>query len=240
MSIRYNIFMNRIKICIELNTQEYERLEELAIDIDPSRYLYKIVHKHLTGGINTTSDKSIVEQTHENRKKDSSIEQQVDEFNLLKKQLSYYGITQNTIADYLETSQSSVSYLFKTKNKNSHLYPRLFSKATSENIIYNMYVYKYTTLYNTFFEKNKQKLIEDWCEKELTNIDDDEANMYIVIIILASITYENFHGSFSVETFLRKLSGAVELVEKIELEQIKKKNIEYLKDKIDYIAPFLY
>lgn len=240
MSIRYNILMNKIKICIELNTQEYERLKELAIDIDPSKYLYKIVHKHLTGGVNITSNKSIVEQTHDNREKEFSIGKQVDEFDLLKKQLSYYGITQNTIAEYLETSQSSVSYLFKTKNKNSHLYPRLFSKATSENIIFNMYVYKYTALYNIFFDKSKQRLIENWCEKELNNIDDDESNMYIIIIILASITYENFHGPFSVETFLRKLSGAVELIEKIELEQIKKKNIEYLKDKIDYLSPFLY
>ncbi len=213
---------NNIELCIKISELEYQRLVEMAIDINPEEYVYKIVNKHLSSSLQTNSNIPAITKQHRTSVRDK----EVDEFDTLDKQLNMYDITQNNIADYLEVSQSSVSLFLRHRNKKSHLYPKFFTHPRSSSIIFEIYMHKYSKLFETMFKNSEQNKIGNFADNE---------ELDTIIEILAVKAKQNFAYGFNVDVFLDNISHISNSINNIELEQIRQKNIEYINDKIDYL-----
>lgn len=222
-------------LTINLTEDEYCRLEELALDININEYALKIIKKHI--GVLAIAQLPTTTKIHRSQisfqNDNKSIEK--DEFDLLKEKLTFFNITQNDIAEYLETSQSSVSYLFQKKHKKSHLYARLFSKANPNNLLYNMYIHKYTTNYTSIFSEENQHQIKKW----IIDMGYKNDNLAFIITTLAVKARLNFHGLFSISVFLNNISKLTEQLEGIDLNILKNDDLEYLHDKTEYLLKFL-
>jgi len=219
--------MNKnIELCVKISEQEYQRLIEMAIDINPEEYIYKIVNKHLSSSLQANTHTPAITTQH----RSSITDKKVSEFDILDGQLNMYDITQNNIADYLEVSQSSVSLFLRHRNKKSHLYPKFFTHPRSSSIIFEIYMHKYAKLFETMFKDSEQNKIGDFADNE---------ELDTIIEILAVKAKQNFAYGFNVDVFLSNISHIADTINNIELEQIRQKNIEYINDKIDYLLSLI-
>ena len=137
-----------IKLTINISKNNYHMLDDMlgAIDMSPSTYIEKFLQKRLF----KNNDKTELEPDKED-----------NEFKLMQKNMTLYGIKQVDIANYFKVSPSNVSIFFKKENKKSHLYPKFFTHSTAKGLLYNIYINKYLLEFSNLFEEYEQEEIKE-------------------------------------------------------------------------------
>lgn len=130
-----------MKISLDFNEKEIEYIKKISIGQSIEDYLKAYLDFNLFNKINTESK---------------------DEFDKLIEEIDYYKINQNLLAEFLNTTQSTVSRFLKNKSKRSFLYEKIFTKYEStEYFIFDAYYFSRNQLFKCIFTESENIWIKN-------------------------------------------------------------------------------
>lgn len=205
-----------MKISIEFNENEIEYIKKISLGQPIDLYLKAYLD------FNLFNKRNIINDNHMKPIKK-------DEFETLMEELEVYKISQITLAEFLNTTQPTISRFIKNKSKRSFLYNEIFIKYESINsFIFDAYYFSKKQLFNAIFAESENIWL-----KNITK------NSYLEIFLKCLIisVYESLHKELS---FLYdkniKISDSVKknILKELNNIEIDFKEDKYLDKDIEY------
>lgn len=202
-----------MKVSLDFNEEEIEYIKEISLGQSIDTYLKAYIDFNLF-----------------NKKNFDSSE---DEFEKLENQLDYYKINQNSLAEFLNTTQPTISRFIKNKSKRSFLYNEIFIKYESiDTFVFDAYYFSRNQLFKCIFAESENIWIK--------NVSDNNSYLENIIKSLILYVYEaknkELHNLYYKEIEItdsvkKSILNVVNNIKKdFEKDKYLEKNIEYFYD----------
>lgn len=203
-----------MKISLDFSEEEIEYIKKISLGQSIDVYLKAYLDFNLFNKINVNSTI-------------------LDEFDDLENQLEYYKINQNSLAQFLNTTQLTISRFIKNKSKRSFLYNEIFVKYKSiDTFIFDAYYFSKNQLFNCIFADTETI----WLKEILINKLYLENVLKSIIVSIYEITHKElnilYYEEIKISDSLKKniLKELNDIEKNYRYDLYSEKNIEYFYD----------
>lgn len=203
-----------MKVSLDFTEEEIEYIKKISLGQSIDVYLKAYLDFNLFNKINANSTI-------------------LDEFDNLENQLEYYKINQNSLAQFLNTTQPTISRFIKNKSKRSFLYNEIFVKYESiDTFIFDAYYFSKNQLFNCIFA-NSESI---WLKEILINKLYLENVLKSIIVSIYEITHKElnilYYKEIKISDSLKKniLKELNDIEKNYRYDLYSQKNIEYFYD----------